>query len=120
MQDEGIPVAKSFHPSAFTFHPAASSFNPHPLSFLPMRIAFIDPSGWDINVEAPFRRPLGGSQSAACYLAIALAELGHDVFFVSATSQPGNVRGVTCLSTSSFTPADMPELKLDAAVLLLA
>src|SRR4051794_20154984 len=85
-----------------------------------MRLAFIDPSGWDFNVETPLNHPLGGSHSAACYLAIALAEIGHDVFFITATSQPGNISGVTCLSTHSFTPADMPELKLDAAVLLLS
>jgi glycosyltransferase involved in cell wall biosynthesis/predicted O-methyltransferase YrrM len=84
-----------------------------------MRIAFIDATGWDFNVDTPFVRPLGGSHSAACYLAIALAGAGHDVYFVSATSQPGNVRGVNCLSTRTFTPQQLPELNLDAAILLL-
>jgi hypothetical protein len=30
-----------------------------------MRIAFIDATGWDFNVETPFRRPLGGSNITA-------------------------------------------------------
>src|SRR3954469_9934598 len=91
-----------------------------------MRIAFIDPSGWDINVETPFVHPLGGTQSAACYLAIEMARaeagaearaepgavagaaLGHQVYFISNTSSPGMIRGVQCLSTRQFTPAQLP------------
>lgn len=85
-----------------------------------MRIAFVDSTGWDFNVETPFRRPLGGAQSAACYLAIALAQRGgNDVSLISNTSEPGDIRGVHCLATSTFAPAHLPELKLDAAILLL-
>ena len=36
----------------------------------------------------------GGTQSAICYLAIALTQLGHDVSIVNATSTPGRHRGV--------------------------
>jgi glycosyltransferase involved in cell wall biosynthesis/predicted O-methyltransferase YrrM len=84
-----------------------------------MRIAFIDASGWDFNVDTPFHRPLGGSQSAASYLAIALAEAGNHVFFISATTKPGVIHGVTCISVREFAPTQLPELKLDAAVLVM-
>src|SRR5439155_18630903 len=85
-----------------------------------MRIGFIDVTGWDFNVETPWRRPLGGSHSAACYLAAALAERGNFVAFVSATSAPGNVRSVTCLSARSFRPEQRHELDQDVAIVLLS
>jgi len=88
-----------------------------------MRIAFIDPSGWDFNVETPFHHALGGTHSAACYLAIAMAAdkggAGHHVSFISNTSSPGTVRGVNCLSTRNFAPNQLPTLNLDAAILLM-
>ena len=84
-----------------------------------MRIAFIDPSGWDFNVDTPFVHPLGGTHSAACYLAIEMATAGHHVYFVSNTSAPGKIRAVNCLSTRSFAPPELPTLQLDAAVLLI-
>ena len=59
-----------------------------------MRIAFFDPSGHNYNVETPFEAPFGGSQSALCYLAIALAALGHDVTTVTHTDRPGRLRAV--------------------------
>ena len=65
---------------------------------LKMKIAFIDFSNWDYKVESPYQIPLGGSQSAMCYLAEALAGLGHEVFLFNNTSAPGLSRGVQCLS----------------------
>src|ERR1051326_7636763 len=62
-----------------------------------MRIAFLETLGWDMNVETPFLRPLGGTQSAACYLAITMATAGHEVFFVSVNGSPGGGRGGNCL-----------------------
>jgi hypothetical protein len=41
-----------------------------------MNIAFVDWIGWDYDVSAPYERPLGGSQSALAYLAVALARRG--------------------------------------------
>src|SRR5689334_21517896 len=84
-----------------------------------MRIAFIDPSGWDFNVETPFTQPLGGAHSAASYLAIAMAAAGHDVHFITHTSAPGMIRGVDCLSTREFTPNQLPSLDLNATILLM-
>jgi glycosyltransferase involved in cell wall biosynthesis len=59
-----------------------------------MRIAFIDPIPWDYNVESAYQKPLGGSQSALCYLSEALAQQGHDVFLVNNTSKAGIFLGV--------------------------
>lgn len=63
-----------------------------------MRIAFLDRLPWDYRVDTPASRPLGGSQSALCYLAAALAALGHEVRMVTMTRSPGRIDGVACLS----------------------
>lgn len=59
-----------------------------------MRIAFTDPINWNYKVESAYQMPLGGSQSALCYLAEALAKQGHDVFLVNNTSKAGMSSGV--------------------------
>jgi glycosyltransferase involved in cell wall biosynthesis len=64
------------------------------------RIAFLDRMDWDYRVDTPLARPLGGSQSALCYLASALAELGHEVLTVTMTRSPGRVGRVDCLSAA--------------------
>jgi glycosyltransferase involved in cell wall biosynthesis len=62
------------------------------------KIVFIDPLGWDYTPQTPRDMPLGGSQSALCYLSEALALRGLDVTIVTGTSTPGLVRGVLCLN----------------------
>lgn len=62
-----------------------------------MKIAFLDFIGWDYQVESVYQMPLGGSQSALCYLAEAMAKLGHDVFLLNCTSISGLSRGVICM-----------------------
>lgn len=59
-----------------------------------MRIAFVDTQKLDYTADTPYRRPLGGSQSALCYLAAELAKLGHDVALLNAVTTPGKYRGV--------------------------
>lgn len=61
-----------------------------------LRIAFFDniPAGY--TPDTPYQRPLGGSQSATCYLAEALARLGHSVTLATNIAAPGVVRGVHC------------------------
>jgi len=66
-----------------------------------IKIVLIDPIGWDYTPDTPRLRPLGGSQSALCYLAEALAAAGIDVTMVTATSTPGIVRGVRCVNGSA-------------------
>jgi glycosyltransferase involved in cell wall biosynthesis len=70
-----------------------------------MRIAFFDSQRMDYTAETPYREPLGGSQSAVCYLAVELAQLGHDVAVLNATRAPGKCRGVHFLNLSQV-PAD--------------
>src|SRR5260221_9156776 len=60
-----------------------------------LNIVFVDPIDWDYDVESPSRRPLGGSKSALCYLAIELAKLGHGVSLINHTATPGVKQGVT-------------------------
>lgn len=85
-----------------------------------MRIAFADFSGWDFDVRSVEISPLGGSQSAACYLARVLAALGHDVSFLTSTSMPGTHYGVRGLSWAT-TPVDaLRPMEFDAFVGVLA
>lgn len=62
------------------------------------RILFVDPSPVDYAVDTPYRAPLGGSESAACYLAEQLAALGHRVTMLTRVSRPRVLRGVACLA----------------------
>ena len=41
-----------------------------------MHLAFFDRIGWDYGADTPYVQPLGGSQSALCYLAAELVKLG--------------------------------------------
>jgi hypothetical protein len=63
-----------------------------------MIIGFFDPSLQDFTPDTPYERALGGTQSAICYLATALADRGHDVRILCGTSRPGMARGVQCLA----------------------
>jgi glycosyltransferase involved in cell wall biosynthesis len=62
-----------------------------------MRISFIDPSGLDYHLATPLKRGLGGSQSALCFLAAALARRHHDVAVVNGISKPREDEGVRFL-----------------------
>jgi glycosyltransferase involved in cell wall biosynthesis len=63
-----------------------------------MRIAFLDRIDWDYRVDTPYRKPLGGSQSAMCYLAEAMGAAGLQVLFVTQTEEPVRIGNVDCLS----------------------
>ena len=49
-----------------------------------MRVLFLNPATMAFNVKTPQKQPLGGMASSTCYLAVALAERGHDVSLASA------------------------------------
>ena len=98
----------------------SSSRDSHTHAGRPLRIAFLDCSGWDFHVLTPDAAPLGGSQSAACYLARALAAQGHPVFFFTAISAPGIYANVQCLSLAGLTQAALAALKPDVCVCILA
>jgi glycosyltransferase involved in cell wall biosynthesis len=61
-----------------------------------MKIAFVDPYGWDYDPQTPFRRPLGGTQSALAYLSAALVRREHDVTLVNGVREPRVCDGVRC------------------------
>jgi glycosyltransferase involved in cell wall biosynthesis len=61
-----------------------------------MKIAFVDFIDFDYSIETVKTAPLGGSQSALCYLAESLVSLGHDVIVLNNTSIPKTSGGVIC------------------------
>ncbi|MBD2461995.1 tetratricopeptide repeat protein [Oscillatoria sp. FACHB-1407] len=83
-----------------------------------MRIAFLDPIPWDYRTETPYQQPLGGSQSAACYLAEALAQAGHTAFLLNNTALTDLSRGVICLPLSAGSPELLKSLALDALIVV--
>jgi len=84
-----------------------------------MRIAFADFCNWDFHVQSVDSTPMGGSQSAACYLARSLSKMGHDVFFITSLSVPGVYDGVTCLSSAGIGPHYLASMRLDALICIL-
>lgn len=93
----------------------------YPCPFLPslrMRIAFVDPLPWDYQVETPYQQALGGSQSAVCYLAEALAHQGHEVFLLNGTSFISLSRGVVCLPLSLASRGLFQSLGLKALIVV--
>jgi glycosyltransferase involved in cell wall biosynthesis len=85
-----------------------------------MRIVFLDFIDWDYNVATPYERPLGGTQSIACYLAEALARAGEEMIYLTYTRSPGMIRGVNCISLHQFNPANLASLNADAIVTIMS
>ncbi|MBW4551318.1 MAG: glycosyltransferase [Aphanocapsa sp. GSE-SYN-MK-11-07L] len=83
-----------------------------------MRIVFVDLIPFDYQVESAYQQPLGGSQSALCYLTEALARLGHDVFLLTASERVNLSRGVICLSLKLWSLPLINTLQPDALILL--
>ncbi len=81
-----------------------------------MKIAFADFIAWDYKIDSAYQMALGGSESALCYLAEALAQQGHEVFLVNHTSAPGISRNVMCLSLDAV-PVQLLQ-SLDALIVL--
>jgi tetratricopeptide (TPR) repeat protein len=81
---------------------------------LAMRIAFATDSKLPLGIESPYQMPLGGAESALCYLAEALADQGHEVYLLNDSAPPGMSRGVRCVrGTAEAVQALQP---LDALV----
>jgi glycosyltransferase involved in cell wall biosynthesis len=81
-----------------------------------MKIAFVDFLAWDYKIASAYKMALGGSQSALCYLAEAVAQQGHEVFLLNHTSDPGLSRNVMCLSLEAV-PKQLLQ-SLDALIVL--
>jgi tetratricopeptide (TPR) repeat protein/glycosyltransferase involved in cell wall biosynthesis len=77
------------------------------LQGMTVKIAFIDPTKADYTPETPRRQPLGGSQSALCYLGEALAAAGHVITLINGVRAVVTVRGVRCLPVASVTFEDL-------------
>src|SRR5215469_16772456 len=71
-----------------------------------MKIVFIDLINWDYTPLTPLEQPLGGSQSAAIYLARELAARGHDVTLLNNTTRPGTYDGINCPGIGAAIAAD--------------
>lgn len=84
-----------------------------------MKIAFLDNIEWDYHVDSVQKIPLGGSQSSLCYLAVELANLGHQVFLFNSCSGLRSTLGVGGQPWSRlFTPGFLQELDLDFLIIL--
>lgn len=64
-----------------------------------MHLVFIESVPWPYRIDAPFHRPIGGTQSAASYLIMTLAALGMRVSFINGEA-PHETHGVRALSTN--------------------
>jgi glycosyltransferase involved in cell wall biosynthesis len=63
----------------------------------PLKIVFVDPT-FAYTATTPLEQPLGGSQSAVCYLAEALAAAGHRPVLLNGIQTAGVSRGVEWMS----------------------
>lgn len=57
-------------------------------------LIWIDPSPLIFNVDTPLSRPLGGTESAVCYLCKNLAKLGHNVSLINYCNEISTISGV--------------------------
>lgn len=72
----------------------------------------------DYTPESPYQIPLGGSQSALCYLSAALAQRGHQVMLLNNTRTPGLYRGVECLTLPEEPEEIFVKRRFDAVISL--
>jgi glycosyltransferase involved in cell wall biosynthesis len=83
-----------------------------------VRIVFYDPNHANYHAGSVFERPLGGTQSAACCLAIELVRLGHEVIYLTGTSIPQVSHGVACPGRAYLRPAALSQFDADVFITL--
>jgi glycosyltransferase involved in cell wall biosynthesis len=83
-----------------------------------LHLVFVDPVRWDYDVATPGLRPLGGSQSALCYLARALAACGDRVTVLNGVATRRTVEAVDCRPIADMTGEDWRRLEADAIIVL--
>lgn len=81
-----------------------------------MRLAFVDPGPLRYDLDSPGKIPLGGSESALCYLTSALSAAGHQVYFLKEGATAHWCQGVRCLP---LTPHMLREICPVEAVVVL-
>lgn len=62
-----------------------------------MRIGFVNFSSLVYDVSTPYKKPMGGSESAMCYLAAAMAKNKHNVILFTTLSKKTKTLGVSCI-----------------------
>jgi glycosyltransferase involved in cell wall biosynthesis len=75
-----------------------------------MRIAFLDNIEWNYTVDSVARIPLGGSQSALCYLARELAAQGHQLWLFNSCAAPTMSLGVQHQPWGDLFTSRVPDL----------
>jgi glycosyltransferase involved in cell wall biosynthesis len=84
-----------------------------------LSICFYDHIDWDYDVSTPLLRPLGGSQSALCYVAVELARRGHSVVLFNRGRAQRVISGVECVFNDDRPPGDyFRENQFDVVVVL--
>jgi glycosyltransferase involved in cell wall biosynthesis len=83
-----------------------------------VRLAFIDAISWDYNVRSACEGPLGGSQSAACYLTAHLAAADQQVWLINNGSAHGKIDGVEHLNLAKVSTGQIGGLSLDACIVV--
>ena len=81
-----------------------------------MRLCFLDSCSWDYDLDTPYASPLGGSQSALCYLAENLAAAGVAVTLLNNGGRAGVSRGVTVRRLNATPIQDLASF--DAVIVL--
>lgn len=81
-------------------------------------LVFVDPGDMDYRPDTPDETALGGSQSALCYLARALAARGHRVRTLTGTRSPGQAAGVEALAHRGDVAQALLGQRCDAAIVL--
>jgi glycosyltransferase involved in cell wall biosynthesis len=64
-----------------------------------MKIGFINHAPLIYDVATPYEKPLGGSESAMCYLSAALAKRGNEVTLFTRLAKSAKKLGVNCIPT---------------------
>jgi glycosyltransferase involved in cell wall biosynthesis len=83
-----------------------------------VRLAFFDAIAWDYSVRTPYDAPLGGSQSALCYLATHLAAADHQIWLINNGTALGMIDGVEHLNLSQVRAGQIDKLRLDACIVV--
>jgi len=62
-----------------------------------MKIGFVNFSPLIYDVSTPYKKPMGGSESAMCYLAEAMAKGKNKIILFTTLNKKSKIRGVECL-----------------------
>lgn len=71
-----------------------------------MKIAFVNYTEMDYDINTPHEKPLGGSESAMCYLAGEMARAGHQVTLFNQSGRGEEIGGVVHWSREMLTQKD--------------